>query len=395
MLPKTLISGAAWGKTRQLLRQKYQVELLIASHDPTQWNFSESTSLSEVMLIARKLENGENRDTRSVVALNLWRNPQTAVESLAIIRAFLHFDPSDIATGHGTTSLKIGEQKIGESVSFLWSDLRERESWMLACAFAQTELVRATYHLLNGKLKLPGYSQTTSLPLIALEKLGKLGPDRRDIYDGFEKVNEKTVFPAFWGHDSNTVQTLAQTNNLHLAALSQAKNGRPLRRPEQLWPLAGRLLLAERLRLSTQRVSAIRLSKPALSNVWWSFVFNSDISVEAEKALVLWLNSTLGLMILFANRDETEGAWVSFKKPTLRALPVLDILSLSAIQIETLATAYDQLCHDLLQPFSQMENDPVRTEIDATIIQVLNLPDFNVFKELLAQEPVICLKQLP
>jgi hypothetical protein len=43
---------------------------------------------------------------------------------------------------------------------------------------------------------------------------------------------------------------------------------------------------------------------------------------------VLWLNSTLGVLLLIANRVETMGAWTKFKKPTLSAMPVLDVRQL-------------------------------------------------------------------
>ena len=43
VLPKALLSGVAWGETRALVRMRYQLEYVIASHDPTRWNFSDNT----------------------------------------------------------------------------------------------------------------------------------------------------------------------------------------------------------------------------------------------------------------------------------------------------------------------------------------------------------------
>ena len=62
-----------------------------------------------------------------------------------------------------------------------------------------------------------------------------------------------------------------------------------------------------------------------------------------EKALVLWFNSTVASLMLLANRQETRGAWIQFKKPVLADLPVLDLSSLSAEQLGILAAAYDRL----------------------------------------------------
>lgn len=404
VLPKALISGVAWGKTRDLLREGYQLETLIVSQDPEQWNFSESTSLSEVLLIARKnhpsdatSDNGAEAapDDARVTAINLWRNPQTAYEALGVVQVLHQQSPPDIVDGQGAMSLRVGKQKVGEAIAYPWADLRQRESWMLPCAFAQGDLIRTAYHLLRGRLKLPGYSQTYAIPLTPLQRLGVLGPDRRDIYDGFDRVEHTTAYPAFWGHSAEEVQTMAQSANCYLEPLSQPKNGRPLRRTEQLWPLAGRLLLAERLRLNTQRTPAVYLPRPVLSNVWWSFALREDVDGSAaNKVLALWLNSTLGLLFLLASRDETEGAWIDFKKGSLQNFPLLDITALTADQIATLAAVYDQLSHETLLPLPQMDADDTRAQIDAAIASALHLPDLATLRTLLAQEPVICLQQL-
>ena len=50
----------------------------------------------------------------------------------------------------------------------------------------------------------------------------------------------------------------------------------------------------------------------------------------AEKALVLWLNSTWGILSLLVNRQETEGPWTRLKVGQWRLLPVLDVASLDA-----------------------------------------------------------------
>ncbi|MFP4395963.1 MAG: hypothetical protein ACLFTI_11930 [Anaerolineales bacterium] len=404
VLPKALISGVAWGKTRDLFREDYQLETLIVSQDPEQWNFSESTSLSEVLLIARKnqpadatSDNGTEAspDDARVTAINLWRNPQTAYDALAVVQVLRQHTPPDIVDGQGAVSLWVGRQKVGEAIAYPWADLRQRENWMLPCAFAQGDLIRTAYHLLRGRLKLPGYSQSHAIPLTPLQRLGVLGPDRRDIYDGFDRVEHTTAYPAFWGHSADDVLTMAQSANCYLEPLSQPKNGRPLRRTEQLWPLAGRLLLAERLWLNTQRTPAVYLPRPVLSNVWWSFALREDVDGSAvSKVLALWLNSTLGLLILLASRDETRGAWIDFKKGSLQNFPLLDITALTDDQIATLAAVYDQFSHETLLPFPQMAADDARAQIDAAMASALYLPDLTTLRTLLAQEPVICLRQL-
>ncbi|MFH1560598.1 MAG: hypothetical protein ABID84_04230 [Chloroflexota bacterium] len=396
VLPKALLSGVAWEKTRNLFRLRYQLEYLIVSHDPARWNFSDNTDLSEALVVARKLDaSGATPPpvTENTVCVNLWKNPTTAVEALSIAHALARGGhPPDVKEGQGALDIMLGDVKFGEAVSVPWAELRDG-SWMPSCAFAQADLVRAAHHLARGKLRLPGFPGETKITLCPLGQLGTLGPDRRDIHDGFQLAGVETPYPAFWGHDASTMTTLAQFPNRHLSPLPRARERRPLRQAHVLWPRAGRILLAERLRNNTQRVAAVRLDKPVLSNVWWPLALQEE-SEEDERTLVLWLTSTLGLLVLWAHREETEGAWVDFKKPVLTAMPVLDVRALAPAQKQALVAAYDRLCQQSLLPFPQMASDPTRRAIDEAIAQTLGLPDFGILRELLAREPVVCLQSL-
>ncbi|MCZ7544590.1 MAG: hypothetical protein M5R40_14190 [Anaerolineae bacterium] len=113
-----------------------------------------------------------------------------------------------------------------------------------------------------------------------------------------------------------------------------------------------------------------------------------------EKALTLWFNSTLSIFILLMKRQETRGAWIQFKKPILAALPVLDLRTLSTRQLSMLAASFDRLCNMELRPFPEMALDEVRAEIDETIAQALDLPDFSSLRTMLSREPVVCLERL-
>lgn len=395
VLPKALLSGVAWELTREILRTKYRLEYLVASHDPLQWNFSESTDLSEVLLVARKEDPRKPLPPSSTVALNLWRNPATNFDALAVCQTLRTHTPPNIPTGQGALDVFVGTEKFGEAISYPWEDLKAWGSWIMPCAFAQSELLRVAYDLLRGQLYLPGYGQVGKVALCPLHTFATLGPDRRDIHDGFTVGSQLTPYPAFWGHEAKEVFSIAQTPNAYLSPLPEAKPGRNLRLAQELWPLAGNILMAERMWLKTQGLVALRVSERVLSNMWWPVSLKGQFAHQSfEKALALWLNSTFGLILLLANRQETRGAWVDFKKPVLNEAPVIDLRTFSANAMETLATTYDAVCDQGLRPFSEMDADPVREKIDTAIGQVLGLPDIAVLRRLLAREPVVCLQRL-
>jgi hypothetical protein len=394
VLPKALLSGVAWERTRHLFRLRYKLEYIIASHDPGRWNFSENTDLSEVLVIACKLDDphtiapAEGR----VICLNLWKNPTTVVEALSVAHSVSLASPPDIATGQGAYEVMLGDTKFGEAVAVTWVDIRDG-SWMPPCAFGQSDLLRVAHHLVKGSIHLPGVGVAGKIELCPLRQLGDLGPDARDIHDGFRLAKGITAYPALWSHDASVITSLAQVPNQHLSPLHRAKAGRHLRNVDLLWPKAGRMLIAERLWLNTQRLVTVRTETPVLSNVWWPLrlVEQND---DYEKALVMWLNSILGLLILFSHREETRGAWGKFKKPVLSEMPVLDVRRLTLQQMQQLGDAYDALGNQALLPFPQMGNDLVRQAIDTAISEALRLPDLSILRKLLAQEPVVCLRRL-
>ena len=76
VLPATVCTGASWSQTRALIENGYLLDIVIVSHDPARWNFSDSTNLSEAMLIAtRRPANGDDSEHRTTF-VNLWQNRQ-------------------------------------------------------------------------------------------------------------------------------------------------------------------------------------------------------------------------------------------------------------------------------------------------------------------------------
>jgi len=387
VLPKGLLSGEEWAKTRELLSRHYHLRALIVSHDPHRWNFSENTDLSEVLFIATRLSlHPTSHHTPPVtLCVNLWRNPTDPLEALWLaeqLRALSAEQPDTIR------NLRLGDERVGEVIIVAWSDLQKMPHWLFPCAFAQSELVETLLQLWRENTL-----NEIKLPLCPLRELGELGPDVRDIYDGFEiGLSVPTDYAAFWRHDASTVKTLYQSPNAYLEPLRQRRPKRPLRDAQLLWSRAGKVLIAGRMWLNTQRLTAILLSEPVLSNVWWPLRLNDDLDDRHAKALTLWLNSTLGLILLIANRVETRGSWVKFNKPMLHRLPVLDTRKLKSTQLAELENAFDRLAEKPLQPLSQMANDQVRAEIDDAICRALGLGDLTKLRRALAREPIITLE---
>jgi hypothetical protein len=386
VLPRALLSGVAWGDTRLLLGNNYHVKYIIVSHQPGGWNFSENTELSECLIVADWVgPEGSDEPTKVV---NLWTKPKSSVEALTVASLVRKATGASLDDSSGTDELRTPSLKYGEIIRIPAHDIR-RGNWNEGAAFAQTELCRAAHYLRQGTVFRPGTGCIGEVPLTKLKVIADVGPDRRDIHDGFRATDQETEYPAIWGHDTTSVQCMAQRPNKHLMALARAKKGRNLRDAHLLWTRSGRLLIAERLRLTTTRVVAIRTSEKVLSNTWWPVATDAG-DRSTDKILALWLNSSLGLLSVIASRVDTQGPWIELKKPILEEMLVVNPRALSVDAKRTLTAAYDALCRTEIRALPHIADDEVRGRIDAAIADALGIEDdFSTFRMLLGNEPII------
>lgn len=387
VLPRGLLSGIAWEKTRKLLSSRYDVRFIIVSHEPDCWNFSENTDLSETLVVARKKRGRDQASETTFV--NLWRRPRNNIEALTCADLIQSAKPSHLEDDVGISNLAVNGTKFGESIA------APIDEWNKACAFSQTDLNRTAHYLAKGKIYTPGARPSCSIPLARLSEIAVVGPDRRDVYDAFQTVSYPTSYSSLWGYDSEAMQTIELQTNGYLSPLSEGRKGRHLRKVSDVWPLASRLMITERVWLKTYRTLAARVERPSLSNVWWSVKLrDEEREVDVEKILTLWLNSTLGIILFLSLKSDTRGAWVQMKKPTLEAMPMLDTRALDSSQIDRLASFYDSIKDKPLLPFSKANTDTVRQSIDVSLSKTLDLPDLYVLAEQLAREPIVTLKTI-
>ncbi|MCS7192006.1 MAG: N-6 DNA methylase [Armatimonadetes bacterium] len=390
VLPKALLSGVEWQQSRELLAKDYIVETIIVSHDPNRWNFSENTDLSEVLLIARKLTRPKpfRPPKEPTLCVNLWRNPDKPLDALMLAEGLRANNVPPLS--EGKFSLWLGSEKVGEAFTVRWDKLCQLHHWLFPFAFAQTELVQVLW-----ALQYQHNLQSITIPLCPLDELGALGPSGNDLWDAFDPVDHPPGYPALWGHKATEMTTMVQCPNAYLVKITMPRRpGRSLRNAESLWQRASQLLIAGRMWLNTQRLLAILLSEPVLSNVWLPLKLKSNCDAESMKAVALWFNSTPGILILIGHRIETRGAWVAFLRRALQTLPVLDVRRLTQQQLKHLADPFDRLSEQPLQPLSQLADDPVRKAIDDAISEVLGLPDLTPLRLQLAREPILTLKPL-
>jgi len=388
VLPKTVLEGSSWGPTRQIIA-RYDLRFVIVSHEPGNWFFSESSNINEVLLVLQRRKSKRAADPTKFV--NLWKLPKNTLEALSLTRSIEMATPADLSAPSGTCELGTNGSKFGEMVAV---DLRAQPDlpWSLPTAFAQTDLCRAAFHFRAGSIFLPGKGVVASIRTARLGDVAELGPDGRDVYDGFQVSAGTSQYPALWGYKADTMDSLSMDSNSYLLPLAKALPGRPLRDANLLWSRAGRLMLPKELRLNTGAVAGVYLPKEALSNVWWPAKLRmvpSTKAVRDPRRLALWLNSTLGIFSLMMRRQETSGAWIKFPKTWWEELPIPDLWALDPKRGAGLDAFWPIVAGKSLSPFPSLDHDPVRAEIDKAVATALDLPDLTGLRSLLAREPVM------
>jgi hypothetical protein len=363
VLPRGLLAGASWFLARTLLASEFHVKYIIVSSDPKKgYNFSEGTSLSEILIVAKRVDRHEDRE--ETVFINLLRKPSTALEAMMLAE-----EVRKVTSQRSHAILEIGESRA------LVYKVKRRElldnidNWNRFASIPDVELLSEMLHFLeDGELPYIGLK----IPLIRLSELtDRLGVDRHQFHDHFSPVRVQTPFPVVYGGGEEVRQRMLVEPNMFA-------DPRTSRARSIFEEYSGRVLLPDRIWWDTARALALYSRRPTLSNMFYALRLRTgdDVREYAEKALVLWFNTTWGLLTILVDREETRGRWTGLKMAHWRLLRVLDVTALDSNKLRRLAEIFDRYAEKPLKRIPNQFNpdnpDPVRLGIDRDFVKTFN-----------------------
>ncbi|MCS7107654.1 MAG: hypothetical protein NZ902_06100 [Acidilobaceae archaeon] len=341
VLPRNLLSGVSWFLVRALLAHKFHLRYVIVSSDNKRgFNFSESTELSECLIVAKRVD--AHSPGEETVFVNFYEKPRGILEALE--RA------EEIASGkvEGAAVKKAKREEL----------LRYLDNLNRFAALPEEDAVEAALRVLEGDLGL------TRVPMVRLgELVDSMGVHSTLFHKLFEAraTGAPARFPLLYGgEEANRLRMLAEPNAEGLPREPKAV--------EIFSKFSGRLLLPDRVWLDTAHVIALYSPVPLLSNVFYSVRLKGG-GEGAEKALALWLNTTWGILSYLVSREETRGRWMRLTESQWMLLPVIDVRQLEASR---LARAFDSVAS--MQPARiprQFSGDPVRLQIDLAFLRAV------------------------
>jgi hypothetical protein len=320
VLPKSILSGASWFLARTLLFEKFNIEYVVVSYDKDKgYNFSESTELSEVLIIARKTKPSNER-TKFVMLL---KKPQTSLESKILAKAIAREDYKAQAGEAESYQYLVSQKELENNI----------DNWGRFVAFPHIRLMRFIRELNDGNLF------ERRIPMTKLGKIATLGIDRHQFHDAFMTTTKKSPasYPVlFGGEEENRLHMMGECN-----IFADAKN----QKADKIFKeKASCLLIPDRIWITTAHIISIYLPIKTLSNIFYAVKLNYE-SQTKYKALCAWLNSTFGILLISANRQETRGAWISLKMSHWNLQNVLDVTNLTRDTEKKLSSVFDKYCN--------------------------------------------------
>lgn len=324
VLPKGLLCGVTWFLARALLAKNYHLEHVIVNYEPGNYNFSESTFISECMFIARRVEAHEpSEETKFVILL---KKPKTSMEAVALSK---EIEVSRLryieAGGSKAFCLKVQRKELLDNL----------DNWGRFVFLPSFRLLSELESVLGGTLKIGRHK--VDLPLARLNNLiASIGPDRHRFVDTFRPVEEDvpgSVRMLWGGEEARRTFMAIRPNAYALPLISSGK--------DTFERTGGHLLVPDRIRINTTHVTAMYSSVKIISNIFYSIRLKNE-TPERLKALCAWLNTTWGILTILASREETHGGFISMKMSQWRLLPVLDLDQLSSKKTSKLAAIFDE-----------------------------------------------------
>jgi hypothetical protein len=378
VIPRAMLSGVSWRRVRRDYLQNCEIEYIVSNYDPGSpdegiegWNWSENTDLGEVLVVARKTA-VRNRD-RFVVYVNLWRKPKNEVEALLVSHQTVR------ARASLTDGLDQGQWRPislrGQTVGCAYRvahDLLDR-NWLTSCVFADPSVNALVLECLKP-----------TMPCVPLRAITThLGVDIKQVKDHFAQSDRRTTYPIVWGHQAtmNTIR-LAEQNvgwgrakGKASAALHQNK--------------ASNLLIAERPHLSTEALLAMLAPTAVLTTAFW------EVRPSRQKyalPILLWMNSTYGILQYLACATSSMGDIFKMKKDQIQDMPVVDP---QRLHLQGCRTVYRGVEHQVFLPFAQeferaAQGAGPRWALDEFLRGHLPLPQITAqHYELLARDPIL------
>jgi hypothetical protein len=418
VMPLSLLSGEAWEESRQLLAKKYDdlILLSIAGAKDEEMSFSADTGMGECLVIARKANDGITKAGKKVSRASnratfviLEERPTSQLQGFSVARQILRvIDDRRIRRLEdgpvGGTKISFGNKSVGQAVD---SPLPEAGAWNPTRVF-DISLSQSAYQLAHKrKVWLPGMKED-DLPAIyvtEIGKIGEIGPYHADI-DGVTQTGgvrgpfehlpseepETATYPILWSHEASRERHMAFPADCEGLVRPDA----PQAKVDAVWESRSHCHFNQNFRFNSQSTAMQFTPRPSMGGRAWISIKGK--SEGAEKAMVAWSNTSLGILLHWNHANKQQAGRGNVVPTSLATLPILDVDKLTGPQLKAAISVFDEMKSKALMTIDEIHRDPVRRELDEKFLtQVLHFPKWlftedgpiDLLRKKLAREPSV------
>ena len=363
----------SWQRLRNLLYDHYDqiVVVSIAQPDIKESAFSADSDFADCMVIARRIPTGA-APSRLAHFVNLKVGPATKLEAQenarAIKRAIANTTKPDT-----WNPVRIGDEEIG---FVRYENVVQNRKWTTIRTL-DASLVDRAKKLAIGELRLPQRAGIIKIPITTAESVAQVGPVHRDITgrsnspfhkrNGYSSTHE---YPMLWNNDHKQQISMLTQPDSH-GELRETRDDEA----ELMWnDHATHLHIGVDFRFNANATVAAFTELPSLGGTAWPTLRLA--SPQYEKAMCVWLNSTLGLISYWMESNRTQNGRGRTTVTAIPDIPVLDVTKISSTQLNAAVKIFSDLQKQPLLPTNEAWRDPVRHKLDQRLLnEVLGLDD--------------------
>lgn len=354
VLPTSVVDRYSWEPVREMLSENYNIEHMVVSWAPGMPAWSEKTERREILLVARKLKDGENGGLKNTVVSHIDTDIDFS-EAREVSQVLDSTDPKNISIRSPNAQVLFsGTKPLGMSKSYPAALLNNHtDNWYRYAAFRNADMTKLM-------LSLEGILSANEAPYgVSLEN-GMTSPisDCADVLL-FLKNIKSAGYRVVDDEPSDTVSdwtvNTSSINKIHLEEddVQWVYKDPGLEVTEPFDYNTGDLLIpgfSKDFYHSMYVVAAVP-EKRATGSVWFPVTVpemetedgKTITADEAAKVLGAWINSVLGIVPVLGYRAEVRGARTDYKTNQLRNITTINPNHLTREQVDGMLDAYNEV----------------------------------------------------
>lgn len=392
VMPLSLMSGESWEDSRALLAKNYSnlVLISIAGANDADLSFSADTGMGECLIVGCKVNTGSTRATFVILKERpafplLGASAAEQIRRLIAGRTLRRLEDGPV----GGTTFNFGDEVIGQALD---APLPASGGWNLA-RIADLSLAQTAYQLVSERriwLPTMNESDTVKIPITTVAAIGDIGPIHRDI-NGITRLGgirgpfdlspikpkSAPTYPVLWAHKAKNERAMsfdADCEGIPRRGANSEEQTTLDLKVTNVWNTASHCHFNCDFRFNSQSTGMQFTPRRTIGGRAWLSISLS--SAQQEKALVLWANTSLGLLLRWWHSNKQQAGRGSIGKTALHTLPILDVTALKPSQLDEAAKLFDAMSGKQLLPLHEIDRDPIRKELDEKFVRdVLGLAE--------------------